>query len=125
MERSRPRCECRNEDLWRWRFVFKRGVRPNGAVVTTPALDDDLGFAQRVEDFAVEQFVPYATSLTPIWRIASAILWPCETSTSTCLSLATISSGLYLFLGISVLLDAKRHTSSRTTSTRGDQYCGI
>jgi hypothetical protein len=28
-----------------------------------------------------------------------------------------ISSGLYLFLGISVLLDAKRHTSSRTTST--------
>jgi hypothetical protein len=24
---------------------------------------------------------------------------------------------LYLFLGISVLLDAKRHTSSRTTST--------
>jgi hypothetical protein len=28
---------------------------------------------------------------------------------------------LCLFLGISVLLDAKRHTSSRTTSTRADQ----
>jgi hypothetical protein len=47
------------------------------------------------------------TSLTPIWRIASAILCLCETSTSTCLSFATISSGLCLFLGISVLLDAK------------------
>jgi hypothetical protein len=35
--------------------------------------------------------------------------------------LATISSGLNLLLGISVLLDAKRHTSSRTTSTRADQ----
>jgi hypothetical protein len=32
--------------------------------------------------------------------MASAIVTPCETSTS----------GLYLFLGISVLLDAKRHT---------------
>jgi hypothetical protein len=34
--------------------------------------------------------------------------------------LATISSGLNLLLGIPVLLDAKRHTSSRTTSTRAD-----
>src|SRR3974390_1743089 len=51
--------------------------------------------------------------------MASAMLAPCETSTSTCRSFATISSGLYLFLGISVLLDAKRHTSSRTTSMGG------
>ena len=29
---------------------------------------------------------------------------------------ATISSGVYRFFGIAVLLDAKRHTSSRTTS---------
>src|SRR3974390_1383105 len=50
------------------------------------------------------------------------MLWPCETSTSTCLSLATISSGLYLFRGISVLLDAKRHNSSRTTPTRADHH---
>jgi hypothetical protein len=57
-QRGRPRCECGNEDLWRRRFLVERGVRPNGVVVTTPALDDDLGFPQRVEDFAVEQFVP-------------------------------------------------------------------
>src|SRR4029453_5219336 len=49
------------------------------------------------------------------------MFWPCETSTSTCLSLATISSGLNLLLGISVLLDAKRHNLKRTTSTRADQ----
>src|SRR5450631_4311106 len=47
--------------------------------------------------------------------------WPCETRTSTCRSFVKISSGLCLFLGISVLLDAKRHTSSRTTSSRADQ----
>ena len=32
-------------------------MRPDSVVVTTPALDDDLGFAQRVEDLAVEQLV--------------------------------------------------------------------
>jgi opacity protein-like surface antigen len=37
----------------------------------------------------------------------------------------TISSGLCLFLGISVLLDAKRHTSSRTTSTRADHAANL
>ena len=73
---------------------------PYGVVVATPALDDDLGFSQGVEDLAIEQFVTQTNSLTPIWRIASAMLAPCETSTSTCRSLATISSGLYLFLGI-------------------------
>src|SRR5215831_12408218 len=49
----------------------------------------------------------YVTSLTPIWRIASTMFWPCETRTSTCLSFATISSGLYRFLAIAVLLDVK------------------
>src|SRR5262249_41386026 len=33
--------------------------------------------------------------------------WPCETRTSTCRSFATISSGLYRFLAIAVLLDVK------------------
>src|SRR5262249_37977552 len=47
------------------------------------------------------------TSLTPIWRIASTMFWPCETRTSTCRSFATISSGLYRFLAIAVLLDVK------------------
>src|ERR1019366_8497678 len=95
-------------------------MRPDGVVVTAPAFDDDLSFPQREEDFAVEQFVTQATSLTPIWRIASTMPWPCETMTSTCLSFVTISSGLRLFLGISVLLDVKRHTSGRTTSSRAD-----
>jgi hypothetical protein len=44
------------------------------------------------------------------------MLAPCETSTSTYLSLATISSGLYLFLGISVLLDAQ------TTYFKSDHF---
>ena len=35
---------------------------------------------------------------------------------------ATISSGLCFFLGISVLLDAKIHTSSRTTSKGADHH---
>jgi hypothetical protein len=34
-------------------------------------------------------------------------LWPCDVITSTCRSLATISSGLQIFLGIAVLLRAK------------------
>ena len=33
---------------------------PDGVVVAPPAFDDDLGFAQRVEDLAVEQFVAQA-----------------------------------------------------------------
>src|ERR1700758_5623089 len=39
--------------------------------------------------------------------IASTVFWPCETRTSTCRSFATISSGLYRFLAIAVLLDVK------------------
>jgi len=33
-------------------------VWADGVVVDTPLLDDDLGLADRVEDLAVEQFVP-------------------------------------------------------------------
>ena len=33
---------------------------PDGVVVTTPALDDDLRLAQGVEDLAIEQLVPEA-----------------------------------------------------------------
>src|SRR5665213_4089808 len=57
--------------------------------------------------------------------MASAMFWPCETSTSICRNFATISSGAYLFLGISVLLDAKRHSSSRTTSKGEDQTLSV
>src|SRR6516164_6966162 len=35
------------------------------------------------------------------------MFWPCETRISTCRSFATISSGLYRFLAIAVLLDVK------------------
>src|SRR5256885_12004520 len=56
--------------------------------------------------------------------MASAMFCPCETRTSTCRNFATISSGLCCFLGILVLLDAKRHTSGRTTSKGEDHYGG-
>src|SRR6516225_7462691 len=35
------------------------------------------------------------------------MFWPCDTRTSTCRNFATISSGLYRFLAIAVLLDVK------------------
>src|SRR5262245_14345456 len=35
------------------------------------------------------------------------MFWPSETRTSTCRNFATISSGLYRFLAIAVLLDVK------------------
>ena len=35
-------------------------MRPNGIVVTAPTLDDDLGFPQRVEYLAIEQFIAQA-----------------------------------------------------------------
>ncbi len=35
-------------------------MRPNGIVVTAPTLDYDLGFPQRVEDLAIEQFIAQA-----------------------------------------------------------------
>jgi hypothetical protein len=43
----------------------------------------------------------------PDLRIASTMFWPCETKTSTCRNFATIASGLYRFLAITVLLDVK------------------
>src|SRR6185369_10438272 len=48
------------------------------------------------------------------------MFWPCDTRTSTCRNLATISSGLYRFLAITVLLDVKDIISSRTTSVGAD-----
>src|SRR5262249_8054482 len=47
-------------DLRCWRLVSKRCVRPDRVVVAPPALDDDLGLAESVEDFAVEQLVAQA-----------------------------------------------------------------
>src|SRR5436190_18304880 len=50
------------------------------------------------------------------------MFWPCETTTSTCRNFATISSGVYRFFGIAVLLHVKRHSSGRTTSKGDDHY---
>jgi hypothetical protein len=44
-----------------------------------------------------------AWGLIVFWRIASTMFWPCETRTSTCRNFATISSGLYRFLAITVI----------------------
>ncbi len=37
--------------------VSQGAVRPDGVVVAAPFLDQDLGFAQGVEDLAVEEFI--------------------------------------------------------------------
>ena len=42
MWRSRPRSELGPEDLGRWWFVTKGGVRPDAIVMTSPTLNDDL-----------------------------------------------------------------------------------
>src|SRR3954469_1981071 len=52
------------------------------------------------------------------------MFWPCETRTSTCRNFATISSGVYRFFGIAVLLHVKRHSSGRTTSKGEDHLAG-
>ena len=67
-------------------------------VVSAPALDENLGLGEAVEDLTIEELVPELTALTPIERIASATLRPCDVSTSTCRSLATISSAEERFL---------------------------
>ena len=35
-------------------------MRPDRVVMASPALDDDLGFTERVKDLAVEQLIPEA-----------------------------------------------------------------
>src|ERR671910_952254 len=51
-KRSRPQ-----HDLWRGWDVAEGRVRPDRIVVPAPALDDDLGLLERIEDLAVEQLV--------------------------------------------------------------------
>jgi hypothetical protein len=78
--------------------------------VAPPRLDQHLGFPQAVEDLTLQQFVAQLVWVTPIERAAASIVCPCATSTSTCLSLATISSGACRFLLISPLHRPTRHT---------------
>src|SRR5438552_9349966 len=58
--RSRPCGERWHEHLRGRSPVADRGMRPDGVVVPSPTLDDDLGLAQHVEDLAVEQLVAQA-----------------------------------------------------------------
>src|SRR5262249_39540622 len=51
------------------------------------------------------------------------MFWPCETRTSTCRSFATISSGLYRFLAIAVLLDFKDIPQVGPLQWGGDHPC--
>lgn len=41
----------------RWGTVSQGAVGPDGVVVAAPFLDQDLGFAQCVEDITVEEFI--------------------------------------------------------------------
>ena len=58
--RSRPCDESWHKYLRGWSAVADRGMRANRVVMPSPAFDDDLCFAQRVEDLAVEQLVAQA-----------------------------------------------------------------
>jgi hypothetical protein len=69
-----------------------------GIVVAPPAFDHNLSLLEGVEDFALEQFVPELTSVTPICRMASATVRACAVRTSACRSFATISAAVCLFL---------------------------
>jgi len=58
--RSRPCGEGWHEHLRGGSPIADRGMRANGVVVPSPALDDDLGLAQGVEDLSAEQLVAKA-----------------------------------------------------------------
>ena len=49
----------RDNSFWCWWAVSQCTVRSFGVVVLPPSLDYDLRLPERIEDFAVEQFVPH------------------------------------------------------------------
>ena len=67
---------------------------PDGVVVLSPSLDQDLRLSQAGEDLTSQQLVLELVWVTPIARAAASMVWPCATSTSTWRSFATISSGV-------------------------------
>ena len=69
-------------------------MRPDRVEVAPATFDDDFGLTQRVEYFTIEQFISQATSLTPIWRMPSAMSCPCDIKTSAWRNFAMSSSGL-------------------------------
>ena len=46
-----------DDGLWCWGAVAQGAVGPDSVVVAAPFLDQDLGFAQRVEELTVEEFI--------------------------------------------------------------------
>jgi len=50
----------RDDGFRRWGTVSQGAVGPNGVVVAAPFLDQDLGFAQRVEELTVEELIAEA-----------------------------------------------------------------
>jgi hypothetical protein len=56
---SRP-LGYRGDTFGRWWTASQSAVRPDGTVVAAPSLDQDLGLAERVKDFAIEQLVTEA-----------------------------------------------------------------
>ena len=57
--------------------ITQGAVWPDRVVMTAPVFDEYLSLAQRVEELAVEEFIPEACTVTPV-----------------CRSFDTISSGL-------------------------------
>lgn len=49
-----------------WWLIAKRGARADPVLVTTPTLDNDLGFSQHLEYLAIERLTAKTNSLTPI-----------------------------------------------------------
>ena len=55
------RCgQRRHEHLRGGSLVSDRGMRPDGVVVPSSALDDDLRFPEGVEDLAIEKLITQA-----------------------------------------------------------------
>src|ERR687896_424935 len=52
--------ECGHEHLRGGSLIAHGGMRPDGIVVASPAFDDDLRLAQRVEDLPIEELVTQA-----------------------------------------------------------------
>src|SRR5215210_7495663 len=55
--RSRPAGDDGHEHFRCWWLVSEGSVWAHSIVVAPPAFDDDLGFAQCVEDLAIEQLI--------------------------------------------------------------------
>jgi hypothetical protein len=70
-------------------------MRALRVVLTAPALDEDLGFVQRIKEFPVQQLIPYVCSVMPSFRQASAILIPLPASISMVRRWQMISSAVY------------------------------